>query len=193
MAQVSDFSAVFELAQNFNKFNTLKFWRSSLQAMQMTTNSTKGNDTKCLDTFDGFDNFYKEAVAKSQNRTAYDEAQKEKGTGAGSTIGFYIANGQRYLDVGVYAVNIFNYCQLNYYLVSFGKSFGTASGAVNTGITLFWRVIGTEDMQIYYDLSSAIIENDEEKAGKNFGLFASRLFQVEIPETTESQEAQETG
>lgn len=77
---------------------------------------------------------------------------KEKGQGAGTTVGYYMDNAQQYIDLYIYSVNVFNYCDFNYYLRAVGKWF-SASGGVNQGINFMWRALSTEDMSNYYALS----------------------------------------
>ena len=60
---------------------------------------------------------------------------------------------------------MFNYCDLDYYLVSLGKSLGSSSGAVNQVTNLFWRFFSTEDQLNYYNMSVGITEKDTDAVG----------------------------
>ena len=76
-----------------------------------------------------------------------------------------IEKGQRYIDAAIFGVNVFNYCDLDYYLVSLGKALGSSSGAVNQVTNLFWRFFSTEDQENYYNMSVGITENDTDAVG----------------------------
>ena len=106
--------------------------------------------------------------------------------------GFYFDNFQQYIDVYIDAVNVFNYCDFDYYLRSFGKWF-SASGGTNQMINLFWRFISTEDMANYYALSVATLTKDPAAAGKAFGTFFVVFMQVEIPDKTTAPSYQDVG
>ena len=69
----------------------------------------------------------------------YIKGLKEKGQGPGSSYGRAIDKGQGYIDAAIFGVNVFNYCDLDYYLVSLGKGLGSSSGAVNQVVNLFYR------------------------------------------------------
>merc|ERR1712150_32311 len=114
------------------------------------------------------------------------------GQGQGSMAGFYFDNFQQYIDVYIDAVNVFNYCDFDYYLRSFGKWF-SASGGTNQMINLLWRTISTEDMSVYYSLSVATLQKDPSAAGIAFGKFFAVFMEVEIPDTTSTPSYQDVG
>ena len=60
---------------------------------------------------------------------------------------------------------MFNYCDLDYYLVALGKALGSSSGAVNQVTNLFWRFFSVEDQENYYNMSVGITENDTDAVG----------------------------
>ena len=90
-----------------------------------------------------------------------------KGQGQGSDVGFLLEKGQRYIDSAIFGVNVFNYCDLDYYLVSLGKSLGSASGAVNQVINLGYRFFSADDQLNYYNMSVAIRYNEIDCTGES--------------------------
>ena len=122
-------------------------------------------------------------TAKTASSVDYYAGLAAKGQGKGTIAGFYFDNFQNYIDLYIDAVNVFNYCDIDYYLKSVGRWF-SASGGVNQAINTFWRLVSTEDMQTYYDLSVGIITKDNTKTGQAFGKFMAVFMQIEIPDTT---------
>ena len=57
------------------------------------------------------------------------------------------------IDAAIFGVNVFNYCDFNLYMQSFGKAVGTSSGTVNQLINLGFRFFSDEDALIYYSMS----------------------------------------
>lgn len=160
----------------------------------MYMQTDQGNETSdCIVTFDEFIVLAQELKEKNGDLQAYLDAFQAKGQGSGTEVGFLIENSQRYIDIAIFGVNVFNYCNLDYYLVSIGKSTGSVSGAINQGVNLFWRLVSEEDMRTYYDLDVALIQNDIETAGQKFGTWISALLQVEITTNTESSSYQSVG
>ena len=187
MAQTDTLAAVGELLGKADQFNTLTFWKATLKGMQkVADNTTESDKTDCIETFESFMELYNEMSAANGNRTAYDEGMKDKGQGKGSTMGFYIYQFQNNMDTFIDGVNVFNYCQLNYYLEATSKVFSSASGAANQAVNLIWRAYGGDDKAMYSALSTAVTNNDEQNAGKYFGQFLSLLLSVEIPESAEA-------
>ena len=124
---------------------------------------------------------YKELTASANNATAYYAGLKEKGQGDGTSVGNEFNKGAAYIDVFIGSVNVFNYCDLDYYLRSFSTVF-SSSGAVNLGVNLMWRIFSTDDMDNYEQMSIAVSEKDQVKAGQSFGTFISLLLMFETPE-----------
>ena len=89
---------------------------------------------------------------------------KAKGQGGGSFVGYYVDNAAQYVDVYIMAVNVFNYCDFNYYLRAAGQWF-SASGGTSQAINLMWRFVSTEDMTLYYNMSVATKKKDLAGAG----------------------------
>ena len=131
----------------------------------------------------------KEAVASD---ISYKAGQLAKGQGNGTQLGWYMSNAQQYIDVYIQAVNVFNYCDFNYYLRAAGQWF-SASGGTNQAINFMWRFLSTEDMTMYYNLSVAVKTGNVQTAGQEFGKFLALFMQVEIPDTASAPSYQEVG
>ena len=184
-AQTSSMSVLQDLFRERGKYlGSLTFWRSTLLYMQKDDGNTK---SQCIVTFDEFIVLQNGIAAKLATDTEYYEGLKTKGQGTGSTYGFYIDAGQKYFDVVIYGVNVFNYCDINLYLKAVGKALGSSSGFVNQFINLLWRFFSYEDSLIYYDMSVAMMYgNQTENVGKGFGKFLKLFLMVETPEATEA-------
>lgn len=150
----------------------LAFYRRTLLYMQQDA----GNETsECITTFDEFITLFNESLSAVESDAAYYEGLAAKGQGSGTEYGFMIEKGQRYIDNAIFGVNVFNYCNLDDYLVSLGKSLGSASGFVNQVTNLFWRFFSTEDQENYYNMSVGITNKDTDAVGEAMGLFLSAL------------------
>ena len=159
----------------------LDFWRFTLLNMQKDQTNT---ESECVETFDTFITLYETIAAGAIDDASYVAGLAAKGAGEGTDYGFLIQKGQNYIDVGIYGVNVYNYCDLSYYLKATSKAVGSVSGAMNQLVNLGYRFFSQEDAYIYYDLSVAIYDDDIEGAGAAFGTFISRFLMVDVPEFT---------
>ena len=168
----------------------MAFYRRTLLYMQQDEGNT---ESECIVTFDSFIDLMNQIFADTESDVDYYAGLAAKGQGSGTEYGFLIEKGQRYIDAAIFGVNVFNYCDLDYYLVSLGKSLGSSSGAVNQVTNLFWRFFSTEDQLNYYNMSVGITENDTDAVGQAMGIFLSALLSVEVPDTTTTSSYQPVG
>ena len=179
---VEHIGAVYDLMVAVPELSSLDFWRNVLLFSQ----TNKGvESSQCIKTYDGFIELYNDMQSKIKDDAAYYAAQLAKGQGEGTNVGKIFADAQAYIDVYIYGVNVFNYCDINYYMRAIGKVF-SASGAVNQGMNFVWRALSTSDMDNYYYMSVATCAKDPVKAGQTLGTFISLFLMVETPETTTS-------
>ena len=78
MAQVSDLSAIRDLAKNFGDFNNMTFWRQVL----LYTQQSQGNTlSECITTFDSFQTLLNTVRENTKSSTEYFKGIKDKGQG----------------------------------------------------------------------------------------------------------------
>ena len=165
-------------------FHDGNFWRTTLLNMQ---NDTGNEFSECVVTWDEFNTLYQSITDKWADDASYLEGLAEKGQAEGTTAGFYIAKGQAYIDMGIMAVNLYNYCDGMYYLQAVSKAVGSSSGAVNQFLNLGYRFFSEEDALNYYNMSVGIMQEDSDAVAIALGTFLKRFLMVDIPEvTTES-------
>ena len=164
--------------------NDGNFWRTTLLNMQ---NDTGNEASECITTWDEFNDLYQNLTTQWADDASYLAGLAEKGQANGTSAGFAIAKGQAYIDMGIMAVNLYNFCDGMYYLQAVSKAVGSSSGAVNQGLNLFYRFFSEEDAVNYYNMSVGIMESDTDAVAIAMGTFLKRFLMVDIPEvTTES-------
>ena len=168
----------------------LSFWRATLLYMQ----ADQGNEsTECVETYDTYVSLMSNITTSVATDANYLAGLAAKGQGAGSEVGFVVDKGQKYLDLLIYGVNVFNYCDFNLYLQSWGKALGSSSGFVNQLINLGFRFFSEEDSLIYYEMSVAMMNHDVVTTGYGLGKFFKAFFAVEVPDTTTVADYQAVG
>ena len=154
----------------------------------------QGNEnTECVTTYDTYVSMMANITANVASDANYLSGLAQKGQGTGSEVGFVIDKGQKYLDLVIYGVNVFNFCDFNLYLQSLGKALGSSSGTVNQLINLGFRFFSDEDALVYYEMSVAMGTHDVTAVGNGLGKFLKAFFAVEVPDTTTVADYQEVG
>ena len=175
---MKDISAVFSLISNIDDFMSFEF----IENFFLYTQHDKGNTkSECYTTFKEYQSMYNTLTTAANDSAAYYKGLKEKGQGKGTGVGNEVNKFQGYVDVFISSVNVFNYCDVDYYLRSFSKIL-TVSGAVNFGVNVLFRVFSTDDMDNYYKMSLAVDSKNQKEAGESFGTFVSLLLMFENPE-----------
>ena len=138
------------------ELQSLTFWRQTLLYAQKAQGDTT---TQCIKTFDGLVALYADMKPSLGNAKLYYEQLRQKGQGAGSNLGLFFNDMQQYIDLYIYGVNVFNYCDIDYYLRAVSKWF-SFSGGMNQVVNLGWRALSTKEMPLFYDMSLAVMYKD---------------------------------
>ena len=179
-AETDNISAIGEFLGDMGTFMTFDFGKAFLLATQQ---NSKNDQSECLSTFGDYQALYVNMNSMAQNSTSYYEGLKAKGQGDGTSVGFSTSNLQGYVDVFIGSVNVYNYCDIDYYTRSVSRWF-SLQGTLNLGVNLVFRIYSTDDKELYKNLSSAVASKDQAKAGTAFGSFVSLLLMFEIPDQT---------
>jgi len=117
---------------------------------------------------------------------------KDKGQGAGTNVGFYLDKGAKYIDLAASAVNVYNQCDVEYYMQSFSLAVSSLPGFANQVVNTYFR---SKETTVYSNLSKALLSNpiDVPGASKAFGAFVKDFLMTEIPDKTTTFRYQEVG
>ena len=170
-----------------NYFHNWDFWKSTLNAMQDTSNvdaaalAAEGEFSGCNEAFESYTVIYDTLMEETANSVSYYKGLASKGTGSGSEVGFFMSKLASYNSVMVAGFGLYNDCNLDYYNQAIGFNTQSVAGLLNFGTNVFYRV--TSDETTVADLLQAITDDDTEAIGTNFGIYLRDLLAVEIPNT----------
>jgi len=108
---------------------------------------------------------YAQSVVYMTDDTEYVKGLIAKGQGSGTNFGFILDKGEKYIDLFTSFTNLFNQCDIEYYLVALSKATSNVAGSVNQIINVVWRA--TED-SLYDDMSTAMAADDKAETAKLF-------------------------
>jgi hypothetical protein len=107
----------------------------------------------------------------------------DKGQGNGTGFGYFFDKIENYMSLATGFTNVYNNCDLDYYMIAMSKATGNVSGAVNQVINTLWR---TTDTSNYDALATALTAGDATAAAQSVGYFVKDFLMVEIPDKQES-------
>lgn len=110
----------------------------------------------------------------------YYEAHAFKGNGVGSSLGKTMKNVEKYMAIYVKAADVYNQCDLDYYMIAIGDSLTTVSGFANFSVNFLWRWLAEDDL--YDDLADGLAAKDFREVGRDMGTFIKILTAAEIPD-----------
>ena len=85
-----------------------------------------------------------------------------------------------YCDLIVEVTNMYNECDLDYYMQAFAPIFTSFAGILAFSISLLNVVISADTVYVYEGMSAAAYNVDEGNAGKYLGLWTKHLIGVEL-------------
>ena len=115
--------------------------------------------------------------------TLYLQGLLEKGQGSGTNVGYILDKGDKYISLFTGFTNVYNQCDVEYYVMAVSKAVQNVPGAVNQIINTIWR---TTDNTLYENLSTALTNEDTETTAQLLATFTKDFLMAEIPDKAES-------
>ena len=106
-----------------------------------------------------------------------------KGQGKGSGLGFQLSKGAKYIDLLTSGVNVYNQCDIDYYMRALSKATSNVSGIANQLVNTYFRSTETSTFE---SLKTALDSNDIESTAALLGQFTKDFLMTEIPESSEA-------
>ena len=69
----------------------------------------------------------------------YYKGLKEKGQAAGNSAGFALDKFEKYVDLATSFTNVYNECDVDYYMQAGSKAISNVSGFCNQLVNTYWR------------------------------------------------------
>ena len=143
----------------------------------------------CFETFEEFKTLALDVMTLVADMTDYRAGIAAKGNGMyigsnyGNDFGYYMYQANKFIDIGIEFTDVWGACSIDYFVLSLGRSVTSVSGALNTGINIFFRLYSNdaEDTAIYTAMSNAVTDNDAAAAGAAFGHWWVAFLMTDIP------------
>lgn len=142
--------------------------------------NTGNYQSKCATELIQFYDIQRNIYYEFASNVAYEKGRDQKGNGRGSFAGYKIAQFVAWLDILVELTNLYNECQLDYYMQAWAPMFTSLSGFLGIFTSLWIVIIDEKEVPNYYGMSQAAFNRQPANAGKFFGLWCRDLWGVEL-------------
>jgi len=177
-AQASTITVVFEIfsADNISMLSSKTFWTSFLQNLQRDVTNTESD---CMEGLSDLTDLYDQLKEYITDDSQYIAGMVAKGQGTGTQVGYILDKGEKYIDLFTSFTNVYNQCDVDYYMIALSKATSNVAGAVNQIINTGFR---TQDTQRYTDLAQAFTDSNETDAAQYLAEFVKDFLMAEIPD-----------
>lgn len=186
VAQAQSITDVLSVVQH-PMFTTMAFWQTFLLNLQRDTTNTSSD---CMSGFSDLEALYNELQAYIVDDTAYLAGLAEKGLGAGTEFGYMMDKGEKYIDLAISSTNVFNECDIKYYVNAVTLALSNVSGLVNQIVNTVWR---SQDTSMYADMQTCVANSDSDACAALLGQFVKEFLQAEIPDKSSATSYQSVG
>ena len=104
------------------------FFTGLLTNMQRDAGNT---NTDCIKGWEDYLELYTDLKTELKSDVEYYAGLKDKGQGNGSAAGFQLQKGAKYIDLLASGVNVYNQCDVDYYMRALSKATSNVSGLAN--------------------------------------------------------------
>ena len=170
------------------------FFKNMLKNMQK---DAANENTDCMEGYDQFLSLWNELIVYVENDSEYYKGLSEKGQATGNEVGFALDKFEKYIDIATSATNVFNECDIDYYMQALSKAISNVAGFSNQLVNTYWRSLESGplgEMQTELDkFTSGSGTMDTAKMSELFGTFIQDSLMAEIPDTASTGYYQDVG
>ena len=116
------------------------FFKEMLLNMQK---DSANKNTDCMKGYDQFLTLWNELIVYVENDSEYYKGLSEKGQATGNDVGFAMQKFEKYIDIATSATNVFNECDIDYYMQALSKAISNVAGFSNQLVNTYWRSLET--------------------------------------------------
>ena len=161
--------------------NDRNFYKSLLLNLQTDTGNTSSD---CYSSFDTLMSQYDAIRLSVTNDAQYFEGLKKKGQGEGTDIGYFLDKGMKYMDMLTASTNVYNNCDVDYYMIALSKASGNVAGFINQTVNTLFRNFSEGDLDNYTLLAASLEAGKTDDIAKYFATFFKDFLMAEIPDNS---------
>ena len=90
----------------------------------------------------------------------------------------------KYMDMLTASTNVYNNCDVDYYMIALSKASGNVAGFVNQTVNTLFRNYSEDDISNYTDLAASLEAGKTVDVAKYFATFFKDFLMAEIPDNS---------
>ena len=151
---------------------------------------TTNTSSDCMTGYDTLQTTYNQLLTNLQSDASYIEGLQAKGQASGTDAGYMISKIENYIDMATVSTNVFNECNLEYYMQALSKATSNVAGFVSQAINTYYRL---QESTVYSEMQTAFVAEDVDTSAALLGTFVKDFLQAEIPDKSAAGFYQEVG
>ena len=167
--------------------NDATFQQQFLLNLQRDTTNT---DSDCMAGYTQLQNTYAALVSNLESDADYLAGLQAKGQADGTTYGYALDRFESYIDMATVSTNLFNECDIDYYLMAVSKAVSNVAGFINQGINTYWRL---QESTVYDQMETAFTAVDATTSAQLLAEFIKDFLMAEIPDKSAAGYYQSVG
>ena len=153
------------------------FQKAFLRNLQRDTTNTESD---CMSGYTTLRETYTSLLANLSSDADYLAGMQAKGQADGTEYGYALAKFESYIDMATVSTNLFNECDLDYYLIAISKAVSNVAGFINQAINTYFRY--TDDSTLYDSMETAFAASNKEDSAQYLAEFIKDFLMAEIPD-----------
>ena len=167
--------------------NDATFQQQFLLNLQRDTTNT---DSDCMAGYTQLTDTYAALVSNLESDADYLAGLQAKGQADGTTYGYALDRFESYIDMATVSTNLFNECDIDYYLMAVSKAVSNVAGFINQGINTYWRL---QESTVYDEMETAFNAVDATTSAQLLATFIKDFLMAEIPDKSAAGYYQSVG
>ena len=186
VSNAADISVVLEFFET-DMLNDETFQKAFLLNLQRDTTNT---DSDCMAGYTMLQEVYATLSTNLESDADYLAGLAAKGQADGTSYGYALSKFESYIDMATVSTNLFNECDLDYYLMAVSKAVSNVAGFINQAINTYFRM---NEGTVYDDMETAFEAEDSEASAILLATFIQDFLMAEIPDKSQAGYYQSVG
>ena len=186
VSNAADISVVLEFFET-DMINDETFQKAFLLNLQRDTTNTESD---CMAGYTMLQEVYATLSTNLESDADYLAGLAAKGQADGTSYGYALSKFESYIDMATVSTNLFNECDLDYYLMAVSKAVSNVAGFINQAINTYFRM---NEGSVYDDMETAFEANDSEASAVLLAQFIQDFLMAEIPDKSQAGYYQSVG
>ena len=164
------------------------FQKSFLQNLQRDTTNTSSD---CMNGYETLLEVYDTLQVNLESDADYLAGLAAKGQADGTAYGYALSKFESYVDMATVSTNLFNECDIDYYMIAVSKAVSNVAGFVNQAINTYFRY--TDDSTLYDEMETAFTAMNTADSATLLATFIKDFLMAEIPDKSSTGYYQSVG